>query len=258
MRDQHEVFDAGIARETPVWRYFDLARFLSLLENRALYFSRADKLGDPLEGSLTKGTVAWRDEWLRNPPQGMSRDEIDKLIRQNSGLYESLPQKIYINCWHLGAHESMAMWRGYGAGPYGVAIRSTFGVLYDTLPSKLQYAGHEESIFLGPVRYLDYSSVAERIPHENNVFGPYMCKSVAYQHETELRAVFADFFKLGEKREEAPAGHFVDIDLSRLVQAVIVSPLAPDWFEGVMRSTCARFGFNFDITTSSVFMPPIF
>jgi hypothetical protein len=35
-----------------IWRYIDIVKFLSLLEKRALYFSRVDLLGDPFEGSL--------------------------------------------------------------------------------------------------------------------------------------------------------------------------------------------------------------
>ena len=36
-----------------LWRYMDFTKFVSLLDRRALYFSRADKLGDPFEGSLS-------------------------------------------------------------------------------------------------------------------------------------------------------------------------------------------------------------
>jgi hypothetical protein len=60
MREQHPVFDAAISRDEPVWRYFDLPKFLSFLQRRALFFSRADLLGDPLEGSFTKATAAQR------------------------------------------------------------------------------------------------------------------------------------------------------------------------------------------------------
>jgi hypothetical protein len=258
MREQHPVFDAEISRDSAVWRYFDLPRFLSFLQNRALYFCRADLLGDPLEGSFTRATAAEREKLVSNPPDGMTREEVESVIRRNSSIIGSFPRQVYINCWHVGSHESMAMWRGYGSGPCGIAIRSTFGVLDDTLPEKFAGSGREESIYLGPVRYLDYSSITARVPHENNVYGPFVCKSLAYVHESEVRAVFADLLALGDIGEGGPTGHFVDLDLSELVQAVIISPLAPRWFEGLVRSTCVRFGFDFEVTTSSVAAPPIY
>ncbi|MDQ1391242.1 MAG: hypothetical protein QOF30_219, partial [Acidimicrobiaceae bacterium] len=54
---KHPVFVTP-SDETTLWRYMDLPKFVSLLEKGALFFSRADKLGDPYEGSLTGPTLA--------------------------------------------------------------------------------------------------------------------------------------------------------------------------------------------------------
>ena len=43
-----------IKDSTIIWRYLDLAKFLDLLENQFLFFCRADKFSDPLEGSLNR------------------------------------------------------------------------------------------------------------------------------------------------------------------------------------------------------------
>lgn len=39
---------------TPVWRYMDFAKLVSLLQHGALYFPRLDRLADPFEGSLSR------------------------------------------------------------------------------------------------------------------------------------------------------------------------------------------------------------
>jgi hypothetical protein len=36
--------------ETPIWRYIDFAKFVGMLERRALHFSQLASLGDPFEG----------------------------------------------------------------------------------------------------------------------------------------------------------------------------------------------------------------
>src|SRR4051794_14549490 len=107
MRDSHPVFDP-VDRSVVIWRYFDFPKFLSMLQRKALFFCRSDLLGDPLEGSLTAAMVA---DWKRvMPAEGNSF---------RAGMNRDLAKTGYMNCWHLGAHESMAMWRGYG-GNYGV------------------------------------------------------------------------------------------------------------------------------------------
>jgi hypothetical protein len=151
MRDQHPVFDAEVNRDTTVWRYFDLPRFLSFLQNEALYFCRADLLGDPLEGSFTKATSAERERAIENRPAGMTKDAAEDSIRRNSALCRKFLQQAYVNCWHCGPHESMEMWRGYGGGPYGVAIRTTFGALDDTLPTQF-VCTRKDPIYVGPVK----------------------------------------------------------------------------------------------------------
>ena len=40
-----------------LWRYISFTKFVSLLTRKALFFARADKLGDPYEGSLSQWNV---------------------------------------------------------------------------------------------------------------------------------------------------------------------------------------------------------
>jgi hypothetical protein len=70
MREPHPVFTERVEPEELIWRYFDFPKFVSLLNRRAFYFSRADLLGDPLEGSFTKAREAERQRLLDNPPEG--------------------------------------------------------------------------------------------------------------------------------------------------------------------------------------------
>ena len=123
-------------------------------------------------------------------------------------------------------------------GPYGVAIRPTTGVLDHELPYKVG----ELPICLGQVRYIDYSSASEIVEieatrgrsvimakHGNpitfHVQSPFVCKSVAYKHEAELRALFMDM--MGRGFTDRPAGVWIPVDRRRLVQGVKIWPLAP-------------------------------
>ena len=61
-----------------LWRYMDFTKLVSLLEHRAIFFARADKLGDPFEGAWSnvnlkflenrgnptvRSVASYREEW---------------------------------------------------------------------------------------------------------------------------------------------------------------------------------------------------
>jgi len=56
--DEHPLFPPPADRDVPVWRYVEFPKFIDLLERRKMFFSRADYLGDPFEGSVTRGNHA--------------------------------------------------------------------------------------------------------------------------------------------------------------------------------------------------------
>ena len=227
-----------------------------MLRDNALHFSRADVLGDPLEGSYTRALNATRERLPVAPPEGRSAAELEAAFTHNSAVMRGFPSRVYVSCWHMGNHESMAMWRGYGDGPYGVAIRTTFGHLDDGLPTTppdVEPLGSD--IFIGRVHYLDYDSEVDQVPHDDNVYGPFICKSVVYRHESEVRAVcLPRFASLETKPRVMP----VPIDLQQVVQQIVVSPLAEPWFAEVVESTCDRFGFTFPVVRSESLTLPIF
>jgi hypothetical protein len=256
MRQSHPVFDRNVAPDAPVWRYFDLAKFSALLQQRALFFSRADLLGDPLEGSLTQAYAVQRDQIIANPPEGRSREEQEAIFRHNAQIGALHPKTIFVSCWHMGDHESMAMWRGYGGGPYGVAIRTTFAALDRALPETFRAGLRNESIYIGKVHYLDYLSSTEHLPHEFNVYGRLMCKSIAYGHEHELRAMFSEpTVYLGQEPNQ---GYLVPIDLAVLSPTVVISPLAPAWFNDVIASLCSNYHAECSTATSIASARPIY
>ena len=136
MRDAHPSLDRDVPADSALWRYLDFPKYVSMLKEGALWFSRSDLLGDPLEGSFTQGREIERQRAVENPPLGRTRKEIEDTIKHNARVTAEFRLMVYINCWHRGEHESMALWRGYGGGPYAVAVRTTFGLLDQLLPTK--------------------------------------------------------------------------------------------------------------------------
>ena len=119
MFEQHDRLECP-PDDAVIWRYMSFTKLVSLLDRKALWFSRVDLLEDPWEGAYTKPYV---DQHF---PSGLSSSEkaiSHAQLRQRLELRKTFA----VNCWHLGPGESAAMWKLYGGEKECVAVRSTVG-----------------------------------------------------------------------------------------------------------------------------------
>src|SRR5690348_12510538 len=105
---QHESFRLPTDKEVPVWRYMDLAKYLTMLNSKSLYFARANKLGDPFEGLSTRAMVA-RREYIRanrttDPNLAGWKDVPDEIFTNLAKFYKTAVQDYLVNCWHMNEH----------------------------------------------------------------------------------------------------------------------------------------------------------
>jgi hypothetical protein len=125
----HDVFEA-IGRDASLWRYMNFAKFVSLLESRALHFARVDVLEDEFEGSLSiPMSVLPRigiDQHGQQVEIGPWSESFDAQMR---AARETLRHCIWVNCWNRSETESAALWDLYARRDQGIAVRTTFGRL---------------------------------------------------------------------------------------------------------------------------------
>ena len=107
-----------------IWRYMDMAKLVSLLSRRALFFCRASKLGgnDRAEAQVARWQAKITGARYRklnvHLPEGVEEieamaTELDKEPLDFSSLFEAYKEAFLISCWHLNEIESMAMWQVY-------------------------------------------------------------------------------------------------------------------------------------------------
>ena len=214
---------APVDRQLKLFRFLDFTKYVSMLDQRAVFFTRANHLADPFEGSHPR---SWT-EGTRN---------VDDAERRRDS--------VLVNCWHANEHESAAMWRIYLKSDEGVAIQATVERLEGAFESAA------EDLYIGAVRYLDY----EHDPAlDGSELGPFFCKRKAYEYEREVRLVRRTG-KAGKDRRKG--GHYLTCDLDRLIERVVVSPTAPPWFAELVRSVTHRYGFDFRIEDSELGREP--
>jgi hypothetical protein len=236
-----------------IWRYLDLAKFISLLKNRSLHFTRLDQFDDPFEGTITKQKydelvqVAQVGEREKNIPWHWQGRYFDILM----AMYRRAPKCHFINCWHMNEHESEAMWKLYSKSEYAVSIQTEYRRLVSVLPDKL-YNG----CYIGKVNYVDH--YADDIPG-NNMFNYVMHKSMSLQHEREVRAVVW----MGDPGEDKidiinryPSSISIPVDIHELITSVTISPLAPKWMLETVIDITAKYGADLLVQESTLTRPP--
>jgi hypothetical protein len=255
----HSSFKHPANLEIKIWRYMDLAKFVSLLLNRALHFARADKLGDPFEGSITRVQYEMRDHIIANRHsdprlvawRSMSNDALQKLFSMQSELNRKFPSHCFINCWHMNEHESAAMWRLYSQADEAVCIQSTFNRLAGALPSYVQ---------AGEVSYFDYETGVLPI---GNIFNAFLCKRASFSHEREIRAMVLTAPPESNLSPPFPCrkvgdGLQIEIDLVQLVEAIYVSPASKAWFKEIVEQLVAGKGLTMPVLQSALSSAPLF
>ena len=237
MYKEHPVINPP-SSDAILWRYIDFTKFVSLLEKQALFFARADKLGDPFEGSLTKVNEALRPELYSDIPE----DD----LRAITWLMKESRRFTLINCWHENIHESEAMWKLYAREKDGIAIKTNFNSFKDSFTCS-------ENIYIGSVNYVDYNR--HFIP-ENNTFHPYLHKRKSFEHEREIRAIQVTIPRndrgVDLSQDICDIGKYYKINLPCLIQEVVVAPFAPDWFLELVKSITLRYNLEFPVVKSAL------
>jgi hypothetical protein len=247
------------ADDTPLWRYLDFPRFMSLLDSAAMWFARADTFTDHYELGVPAADLsaarAGAEQVLADPhvregivrfladatglPRGglaaLPDGEVAGLLLSNAG------QALYISCWQQDEDESVGMWDSYVPGGNGVAIRTTAGALREVLDA----GSGDRDVFLGRVCYLDYQAGSWGPFHW---FAPAFHKRRIFRHEQEVRAVivwpsYGDLAN-GTADITPAAGIPVPVDLTRLIQHIVIAPTASPWFPGLVTSILHRYGLS--------------
>jgi hypothetical protein len=206
-----------------LWKYMDLAKFTAFLQKESLHFCRGDKFADPFEGSYPLSAL----DAFESGSSGYSAEAWKKFVA--------------VTCWHDSDTESDAMWRLYTANKQGVVIKTT----WEKLKSAIE--GHA---YLKSVEYINFIKDHAEINIPSDVFE---YKRKAYTHENEVRAIITKYPKVGIENgvplnsrpiagEEIPeSGVFVELELTKLIENIVVTPYSDSWFVDVVTGLAEKY-----------------
>ena len=251
MYKEHPAFEKPDNADIEIWRYMDFTKFVWLLARRQLFFARADKLGDPFEGSFPKENVQRRkiayEQMMASLPPTV-RVVVNMPPKAQSQLFRNLSKYMFINSWHSNEHESAAMWGLYLKSNEGIAMQSTYNRL------KNCFREGTPDIHIGVVNYIDYTSDSIL---ENNLFYRFLNKRKSFEHEKELRAIIFQFPPNRDNPPNLPKPPFkdgigVDVDLDLLVEKIKLAPKSPKWIRELVKLVMTEYRLNKPLIQSSI------
>lgn len=228
-----------------LWRYMSFAKFCSLVERKALFFSLVGDMEDMYEGFIYPPRPDDREDRLQQA-EHLGHNVLHKIVRTS-----------LISCWTESGHESSLMWESY-AGSEGVAIRTTFQHLKESITSVT-----DDPVTFGQVEYVDYRQT--EVPRFG--WAPLYHKRLEYRGEGEVRAVLPgppfterkvhlNFDMWLDQDVAKQRGRYIPVNLDFLVQEVVLSPNAAPWFAQVVQSVVHRSPTQVQVTRSAIESPP--
>jgi hypothetical protein len=260
-----------------VWRYLDFAKFVAMLDSSELYLARADTFVDPFELAIPRLDVAAAREAALTLLRGgaaaregviaylayhgeRAADDLRELPDERLGreLLRLTNHSLYVSCWHMNDDESAAMWTVYLNGREGVALQTTVGALR----AELDAGSADTPVYVGAITYLDYQRQSWG---QYRPFNAVMHKRRSFAHEQELRAVvvrptWSELADYAEHPDRLPSqtGVGIPVNLDRLIQRVVVSPRAREWYVNLVASMLHRFGCGRTPVQSDLYTTPSF
>ncbi len=239
-----------------LWRYMDLAKFVSLISRNELFFCAASSFEDIFEGAkgVEKNKEKWDAFYLdffkhavstapgRNPCDNTHEkiiEEANCLLNQIEKVGQKSREYTYISCWHLNSYESEAMWKLYSKdAANAIAIQTTTKRLYEAFDK-------DPTISIGKIKYIDFDKNFAPIN------GAFWYKRKSFEYENEVRAVISKIHSSGK-------GVFIPISIDKLIEKIYISPYASEWFVDVVKSLVEKYCVKADVTYSMMKARPFY
>ncbi len=229
--------------DTKIVRYMKLETLLLMLKQKWVFIPSHSTLGksDPLEtGILFNLPSRWTffENWAQKIGPPLERFQIAR-ARKNRESWASLSGGSYavegyrgiranfreyvyelalhrcIWCWNKFQNYSNALWLLYGNR--GVAVTSTIGKVKAALIETGAIRG-----IVAPIVYIDHEAAncPDVLTKQENLFRPYLLKSIAFDYESEIR------FILATQREilQDKGGVLISINAASFIEECRLSP----------------------------------
>jgi hypothetical protein len=241
-------------RNDYLWRYFDIHKFIHLLQTKTVRFTRMDMFEDPQEGIPISAFVTHAEKFnlrlIEDKPLGelilndTQLKNVPDPLRKELNTINAIQKSSFLTCWFAEQRESVAMWNLY-SNDDGVAIKIPFGKLSRQL--KIEKDDNTSAYYGGRLVYQDFKSIYKSTD-DKKVGKVALRKDYSFSHESEFRFVVRT-----KDHHLAIAG--IDsqpMNLKTLGMQVICHPRMPAWKQQNVKNLLAAAGLPNALQQSSI------
>lgn len=186
-----------------LWRYMDLAKFLSLLKQNAIWLARVDTFRDKHEGRFPNEMK----NIIEKAYTEFGDDDLSP-VRDADDFQDYLVKNTFVSCWHENSSENMVMWEIYGRDNNAVAIQTTVKNIKNNINTS-GLIGH--SLNLKDINYKNADEVQGVLRYEDCFF----IKRRHFSFEQEVR-ISLDTYLRHNPTKKTPYGHKLPINTKDL------------------------------------------
>ena len=220
--------DDALDEEQKVWRYMDLAKFVSMLEQKALWLARADTFRDRHEGRFPNEMR----KFIEKAYEGFKAKD-DSRVKDADDFQDYLLKNTFISCWHGNLDENMVMWEIYGKDCSAVAVQTTIREMKRSIDTSAM-TGH--SLLLKKVIYEKADDVSGVLPYEECFFR----KRPHFAFEKEVR-ISLDTYTPSNPSKSGPCGHRLAVNVNEFIASIVLHPDSKQWFVDVVNSIATKY-----------------
>ncbi|MEI8078459.1 MAG: hypothetical protein WCH61_02370 [bacterium] len=157
---------------TSVWRYMDIDKFTWMLQQKALYLTRVDRLQDKFEGTYSRVQLSGMN-------QRFLIEGLDYVVAGEKRFRAARRKSTFVFCWTMAETDMDLMWKGFLNDKIGVSIRSSVGRLIELCDS----ASFIRPLDISMVKYVDL----QESQIDYTAIYPFLHKDKHFALENELR-----------------------------------------------------------------------
>jgi Protein of unknown function (DUF2971) len=233
-------------------RYFDIHKFLNLLQNKTIRFTRMDQFEDPQEGIPLSAFVAYADKLNATAYSTIGElildtkrfKEIPAPLQKKLNAINAIQKSSFLTCWFAEQRESVAMWNLYSNAD-GVAVKIPFANLSRQL--KIEKDTNISAYYAGRLVYQDFKNIYKNTS-DKKVGKVALRKDHSFTHESEFRFVV----RTRDHHLDLAGIDSLPLDLMRLGMKVICHPRMSAWKKKNIKNLLENAGMTGVLQESSI------
>ena len=255
-----------------IWRYMDLASFMSLVLEKQLMFRRTNCFKDvydtfvDLDSKSIESIIKALKDAQKSPNSFIKIHEINpkeeetsdgsmsikqiqpfwtdngmQILFDATGNLICLSDMVYCSSWHENDHENYALWKIYlGNKPEGVAIKTSVKKICNILNNQ------SNDFFIGRI---DYDSSKKNIFNEGlSNHAIILRKKKEYEYEKEIRIYTIE----KDMKNSQPYLYLPITNMEDFVEELWISPFVGNWFSETIHSFIKQNNLNIKVEHSSI------